>query len=446
MKKQGKSIPGKSPGNILTAIVADSKGRIIELEGFGAIGMAGSTFLPLTVHRTLPMPHGGELMFLPDRVPVLFDLDTGKIQAVTENPYRAGERIFPVAGFNSPGYVHSLSPAYREAPNAAPLPLFAYGAVGWHGGGFRSAVFQIDRERRQDLRLMPLEGVRRGIRLLQKQFPRNRLRKHLEKCALTYGCPAAKNFFLGRCEAPLPTSPQCNARCLGCLSLQSAQNISHCQDRIGFMPTPREIAEIALIHLSKVKNGVVSFGQGCEGDPLLAAEVIEPAIREIRSATPRGTINMNTNGSLPEILERLFDAGLDSIRISLNSFREPCYSAYFRPKGYRFTDVVESIRLGIAKSRHVAVNYLNMAGFTDTPEEKTALMDFLEKFPIDQIQWRNLNYDPLRYLQVMEGTDSQGEPIGMKALVDQVKNAYPRIRHGYFNPMVTSPGSLNREK
>lgn len=435
MKKRAKRPEDPFPEAILTALVADSKGNIIELEGYGAVGMAGAFMAPLTAGQTLPMPHGSELMFLPDRVPILLDLVTGKRGPVPENPYQPGERIFPVAGFNSPGYVHTLIPAFEEVVKAKPLPLFAYGAVGWHRSGFRSAVFQIDPERRQDLRLMPVEAVRRGVRTLQKRLPKNRLRNHLEKCALTYGCPAAKNFFIGRCEAPLPTSPQCNARCLGCLSFQSADTISHCQDRIRFMPSPAEIAEIALTHLANVKNGVVSFGQGCEGDPLLAAAVIEPAIRQIRAETRNGTINMNTNGSLPEVLGMLFDAGLDSIRVSLNSFRESCYAAYFRPKGYTFSDVLQSIRIGLERHRHVAINYLNMAGFTDTPEEKRALMNFLSKYPIHQIQWRNLNYDPLRYWQVMASVEKQGDPIGMKLLVDLVKNQFPRIRHGYFNPL-----------
>lgn len=436
MRKRAQRSKDKFPEGILTALVADSKGSIIELEGYGAVGMAGAGRVPLTAERTLPMPHGSELMFLPDRVPVLIDLDTGKQAAVPENPYQPGERIFPVAGFNSPGYVHTFAPAFEEGANAKPLPLFAYGAVGWHRGGFRSAVFQIDRERRQDLRLMPLEAVRRGVRALQKQLPQNRLRKHLEKCALIYGCPAAKNFFIGRCEAPLPASPQCNARCLGCLSLQKTDTISHCQDRIRFMPSAREIAEIALVHLAKVRNGVVSFGQGCEGDPLLAAEVIEPAIREIRAATKKGTINMNTNGSLPDVMEGLFDAGLDSIRVSLNSVREFCYLAYFRPRGYGFSDVLRSIEMGILRGRHVAVNYLNMPGFTDTPEEREALMTFLQNYPIHQIQWRNLNFDPLRYWQVMAAVENHGAPIGMKMLVDEVKRRFPRIRHGYFNPLL----------
>ena len=73
--------------------------------------------------------------------------------------------------------------------------------------------------------------------------------------------------------------------------------IHHSQDRITFTPSPEEIAEVALAHIQRVENSVVSFGQGCEGDPLLATHVIEPAIRQIRSQTDRGTINMNTNGT-----------------------------------------------------------------------------------------------------------------------------------------------------
>ena len=143
---------------------------------------------------------------------------------------------------------------------------------------------------------------------------------------------------------------------------------------------------------------------------------------------------MNTNGSLPAVLDRLFDAGLDSIRVSMNSVREKCYTAYFRPKGYRFPDVLESIALGIGRGRHVAINYLNMAGITDSPEETAALFSFLEEYPIHQIQWRNMNYDPLRYLKAMTEASPHGTPIGMKNLVKRVNSRFPALRHGYFNP------------
>jgi pyruvate-formate lyase-activating enzyme len=179
---------------------------------------------------------------------------------------------------------------------------------------------------------------------------------------------------------------------------------------------------------------VVSFGQGCEGDPLLAVDVIAPAIRSIRAATDRGTINVNTNGSRPAALTLLMDAGLDSIRISLNSVREKFYNAYFRPGGYRFSDVVVGIDLALRRGVHVALNYLNLPGFTDTPEEVAALTHFLRRHPVQMIQWRNLNFDPLKYWEMMTTILPHGDPLGMKAVFEAVRCGFPRMRHGYFNP------------
>jgi pyruvate-formate lyase-activating enzyme len=120
--------------------------------------------------------------------------------------------------------------------------------------------------------------------------------------------------------------------------------------------------------------------------------------------------------------------------VSMNSVREKCYTAYFRPKGYRFGDVLESIALGIDRGRHVAINYLNMAGVTDSPEETKALFSFLEAYPIHQIQWRNMNYDPLRYMKAMTEASPHTAPIGMRNLVKEVEARFPALRHGYFNP------------
>jgi len=267
---------------MITALVANQNGEIFELEGYAAVGMAGPSIVPLTVKNTVLMPHGGELMFLPDRIPTLYNISRNRFEALDEDPYAPGEPLFPVAVFNSPGYVLSHVSAYREKTGAGYLPLFSYGAVGWHNGKFRSAVIRVDKEPRQDLRLMKREKVLAGVHQIRKKMPSNRLREHLEKCALTYGCPAGKNFFLGRYEAPLPTSRHCNARCMGCISLQKNEAIPNSQNRIAFTPSPEDIAEVALTHIRRVKQSVVSFGQGCEGDPLLAAEVIEPAIRARR--------------------------------------------------------------------------------------------------------------------------------------------------------------------
>ena len=424
----------KKKNKFVTAVVSNKAGEIFDLDGYAAVGMAGSSLVPLTLDDTTNMPFGGELMLMPHRKPLVYDIRCQRIEILKENPFSHGEPIFPVAAFNSPGYVVSFVSAYKENKNAGFLPLFSYGAVGWYKGKFRSAVIRVDRERRQDLRLMKTEDVVSGIRKIQKEMPDNRLAKHLEKCAMEYGCPAAKNFFLGRYEAPLPTSPRCNAHCLGCLSLQKNSKIPHSQDRIDFKPSSKEIAGIALCHIKRVKQSVVSFGQGCEGDPLLAADAIEPAIKEIRSKTRQGTINMNTNGSKPEILKKLIAAGLDSIRISLNSVRKNCYDAYFRPSGYAFVDVIKSIEIALRKKIFVSINYLNCPGFTDTPEEVKALINFMNRYPVNMIQWRNLNFDPLRYWKVMSAVTESGTPVGMHRVVRQVKESFPGVKHGYFNP------------
>jgi pyruvate-formate lyase-activating enzyme len=427
-------MPNRKKDLFITAVVANSNGEIFDLEGYAAVGMSGPCFTPLTMKNTVSMPYGGELMFLPDRQPVLYNMEEQCFETLLENPYSPGEKLFPVAAFNSPGYVNSYACAFKEDNGAGPLPLFSYGAVGWTEDSFRSAVIVVDAERRQDLRLMKYEKIISGVENLRKKMPTNRLREHIEKCALKYGCPAAKNFFLGRYEAPLPTSGHCNARCIGCISLQKNSSITPPQERIRFTPRPEEIAQVALWHITNVGESIVSFGQGCEGDPLMAADIIGPAITKIRSETLQGTINMNTNGSRPEVLDKLFDAGLDSVRISMNSAREESYNKYFKPKGYLFAHVEKSIEIAVKRNKFVSINYLNCPGVADMPREADALNKFLSKHPINMIQWRNLNYDPLKYWNIMCKAVKDQKPMGMKKLLKKTQKAFPDLKYGYFNP------------
>lgn len=441
--RQGRRGPSHHPG-FLAAVAAQADGRIIELDRYVAAGMAGSELVPLTRAITGPLSHGSELMLLPERHPIVFDPAAGQFATLRRNPYAPDEPLFAVAAFNSPGHMLTYASAYEERPGAGFLPLFSYGAVGFKGKGFRAAAVQVDAEPRQDLRHMPIERIKKGIARLQKALPGNRLRRHLETCALVYGCPAGKNFFLSRYEAPLPTSTACNARCLGCISLQTDSGIPCSQNRIAFTPSAEEIAAVALAHINKVKRAVVSFGQGCEGDPLLAADAIEPAIRLIRQQTSAGTINLNTNAGLPKVLKRLLAAGLDSIRVSINSLRPACYRAYFRPR-YRFEDVIEAIDTALGHGAHVAINYLNCPGFTDAAEEVEALMGFLTDHRIHMIQWRNLNFDPLRYHRAMAEAGPSTRPIGMANLLERVQKHFPGLRFGYFNPPKETFGKVEAE-
>ena len=67
-------------------------------------------------------------------------------------------------------------------------------------------------------------------------------------------------------------------------------------------------------------------------------------------------------------------------------------------------------------------------------EEAEAFLAFLKDRPISMIQWRNLNFDPLRYCQIMSQVTKHGTPIGMKSLLDSIHEAFPKLIYGYFNP------------
>ncbi len=414
--------------------MAAENGDIFELEGYGAAGMSAHTPDVLTKEKTIAMPHGSELMMLPQRKPLVYNIAGAKFEVIENNPFVPKEKIFPVAVFNSPGYVNKHSCAYDDNGLKNFLPLFSYGATGFGKNNFRSSAILVDREPRQDLRQMLQKDIIKGINRIQKKYPVNRLMRHLETCALEYGCPAGKNFFLQRYEAPLPTSTICNANCLGCISLQTKDNLCACQDRIAFMPKTQEIAQVCLEHISHVKNCVVSFGQGCEGEPLTAFKVIEPAINYIRQQTDKGTINLNTNAGIPQYVEKLCKTGLDSMRVSLNSVRKNCYNAYFRPRSYHFSDVLKSIETAKFHGKFVAINYLNCPGFTDSKNEFKALRQFIDQYKIDMIQWRNLNFDPKKYCEIMSKVEDSGKPLGMETIIEQLKNLCPELMHGYFNP------------
>ncbi|NQT90476.1 MAG: radical SAM protein [Candidatus Omnitrophica bacterium] len=416
-------------------LIADKNKKIFDVPGLTAVGSKTGTLSPLDDKALIKLPYGSELFTLPDRYPVGYCETARKFITLTQNPCKKKpEACYAVAAFISPGYTACYSTAYIESKGAKLLPLFSYSAVCLYRGEFYVPAVRVDRERRQDLRLMNIQKIQQNVKRFRKLFGKNRLFKHLIRCALTYHCPAGKNFFLQRYECPLPTSTACNSRCIGCISFQSGKECPITQPRISFTPTPREIAEIALFHIRNVRRPVVSFGQGCEGEPLMAGGVLFEAISLIRKETKKGTINLNTNASKPKLVEKLVKSGLDSIRVSVNSLRPRYYNRYYKPIGYGFADVLKSIELTKKAGGFVSINYLTMPGFTDDSGETKALMDFLKRFDIDMIQWRNLNYDPLSYAKQMGIRPAIKDMVGIAELIEMVKKRFPRVMHGYFNP------------
>jgi wyosine [tRNA(Phe)-imidazoG37] synthetase (radical SAM superfamily) len=421
------------PPRIPSLVIADERGNITDFPDLHMAGMSGGQFFQPAREDLIPLPEGSELFALPGRLPVGCDPASAEPILLDKYPFAKGGTVQAVAAFMAPAHTALYTSAFTTVDNAPTLPLFAYTAVGWLDGRFWVCAFRSDTDRRQDRNHYNQATVTRNTKTVLKKQRQNRLIQHLGKCCLTYGCPAARNLFLGRYEAPLPTSPYCNARCVGCISLQESGCCPSTQDRISFVPTPKEIGEIAIPHLQQAERAIVSFGQGCEGEPLLQAEVIEQAISLIRKTTRRGTINLNSNASLPHAVERLAKAGLDSLRVSLNSVQETYYHRYYRPKGYTFADVKASITAMKEQGKFVSLNYFILPGITDSHQEFIELCHFIETFSPDLIQLRNLNMDPEWYLRTIKAPPEL-EKLGIRRWLAQLRNEFPKLHFGYFNP------------
>ena len=417
-------------------LFADERGKVYPFEGLEAAGMKAGRFFKLDPAEFLKLPNFSELFMLPGRVPVGLDPQTGRPTPLLSDPYsKEKKKCFAVAAFIPPGHSITYNSAFEEETGAPMLPLFSYAACVYYKNEFYATAIRVDPDVRHEERFMDAGLIEKNIKSYEALFPKNRLVPHLANCATVNACANAKNFFLGRFEAPVPTSPICNAQCQGCISLQpDGRDFPSNQKRIQFVPTPEEIAQLALFHMEKVEEPIVSFGQGCEGEPTLSGEVIEKAIRLIRQKTSKGSINMNSNASRPLTVGKLFDAGLNSIRVSLNSVREPYYSLYYQPKGYSLKTVIESIHAAKARGGFVSLNYLSMPGFTDTREEFEALKEFIRAHKVDMIQWRNLNYDPLHYFKDLGLLGEDFEFLGMRRVLQELKVEFPGLMMGYFNP------------
>ncbi|MDH3801039.1 MAG: radical SAM protein [Deltaproteobacteria bacterium] len=414
-------------------VYADDSGQIYDHPYLEMAGSSGGSWQRVDDTFLIPLPPGSELFLLPDRVPVGYDRDNQRFAKLGEISLDPGQTVQAVAAFMAPAHTQILTAAYHSEDNAPVLPLFSYTAVGWKEGQFVAAGVRVDPLVRQDIDQFDLEKLERRARRALDRQAHNRLIQHLGICALTYGCPAAKNYFLRRWEAPLPTSPQCNASCLGCISLQEDSQVCASQERITFVPSAEEIAEVAMGHLQKAIEPLVSFGQGCEGEPLLQGKTLAAATNLIRSQTGRGTINLNTNGSLPETIAQLRDSGLDSIRVSLNSAREVYYRNYYKPRGYSFTDVQASLRTMKSRGGFVSINLLTLPGISDEEEEVEAIIRLIDDTGIDLIQMRNLNMDPEWYLREI-GYRATGRRLGILQMMAKIRQAHPQVGFGYFNP------------
>lgn len=413
-------------------LLATPEGLVLEHPFLLAPVRSGDDIL-LAEEDPIPLPECGRLAHLPGHRPLGFNPKTGRLIRLDSFEID-GRRFAPnaVAALLPPGYTRTFLPAAFKAL-AENLPQWAYTAAGWGLAGPVVFAMRTDPRDHWNPRHFSTPELQERVDALRARFPGNGLVRHLAHCALVERCFTAQNIFYGRDEGGLPSSNTCNARCLGCISERRPGGPPSSMSRLDDLPTLEDLAELGAHHLAHATgHAMVSFGQGCEGEPLTRAPILAEAMRRMRAVTDRGSININTNGSLPEGLALLLEQGLDAVRFSLNSADPDLYDAYYAPQGYTFDDVRHAISLAREAGIYIALNLLSMPGVNDRLGEVERLRDLIVEFHVDQVQTRSLCIDPEQYLTLARGRGAGGDPIGVRAMIALLREEAPWLSVGNF--------------
>ena len=418
----------------MRVVAAREDGSLEVVGGVRPAARSGDRLVELVADQVVPLPADATVVHLPGRRALGVDGDRAPVTLPSD--LVAAAAVLPV------GHLRTLLPASEVTDGAPRLPLFGYTALAEHNGRLVAAALATDDFPWWQPGRFTASGLPAAVDAARQALPGNRLVEHLSRCALEYRCYTAQNTFLRRYEGALPASPACNADCLGCISLQSDGAVASPQDRMNFAPTAEELASLAAYHLAGDEAAIVSFGQGCEGEPLTRDSVLAEATATIRERHPKATIHVNTNGSNPRMLRRLVEAGCNSARISAISFTEDVFRAYYRPVGYGLADVLACGRIMSAAGGQVCLNLLTFPGLTDDPQELDRTAAACAAMGVHQVQWRSLNvdHDWLRAVLRRRGVRlDQG--IGLGRALEHLRTALPGVEHGNFTRPAAGPGS-----
>lgn len=411
-------------------LFANQKEEALEHPEILMLGRSGLDWVEAEPAEMIPLPKGASLVSLPGFIPVGMDRQ-GNMQYFTHHPGDSSEPIMAVAALLPQGFTRTLLPAC-VSPAAQSLELLGYAAVGLKDDKMWVAAVQSDEHRKWHPRYYNTAALPARINRLLKKYPENRILRQLARCSLQSSCYTAQNLFYGRWEAGIPSMTACNADCIGCIS-ESHLEVDSPQHRLDFLPTVQEVYELGREHLTHARDAIISFGQGCEGEPSLNADRLSAAIVKIRRETDLGTINMNSNAGYTEGIIKMAEAGLDALRVTLFSCQPQNYNIYHRPKNYQLQDVKNSIKYAHDHGLKVSLNLLTFPGFTDREDEIEALLALLAQGNVDMLQLRNLNIDPQ---SLFSRIDPGGEVMGITNFIGIIQQELPQLQIGsYTHPI-----------
>ncbi|GGO09737.1 radical SAM protein [Saccharibacillus kuerlensis] len=403
-------------------VYADQDGNVYDHPELFALARSADMIIEIMDDELIPLPDGATLVGLPSTKPVALDPESGEMVAL--------DGMQAVGALLPQGFTRLALPGYVKTDKEYKLPLFGYSAVVWKEGRFYVTAEQCDDPEKWNPENCDKKELNTKVHDFIEKYPENRLYQHLSNCALGYECLTSSNTFLGRWEGGVPVSYSCNAGCFGCISEQPDDSgFVAPQTRMNFRPRTDEIVQIMMEHL-KTPESIISFGQGCEGEPSTQAKIIIEAMREVRSRTDMGYININTNAGLTDHIRGIVDAGLDLMRVSTISALDDHYNAYYKPRAYTLANVEKSMIYAAQQGVYTSINYLIFPGVTDREEEIEAMIEFARRTDLKLIQMRNLNIDPESYMELIP--PARGELLGMKQMLQIFREELPNVVIGSY--------------
>ncbi len=402
---------------MFNAVHTDRSGNLFVSADYGAAGFNGAVVAALV--EAVPLPRSSALLPLAD-APALGIDHAGRAR-------RLGAGRWALSAVVPPGHLRTALPAHDDG--SAPLEPRGYAAIGAdEQGELVVAAVRIDEDTTHDASAYGASDLAARVSAALRERPSNRLLRQLARCAREYGCHAATNAFYGRWEYALPVAAAANEHPPAVVAPRRDEESAPTEPAT-FHADATEIAECALAHLA-AGGTLLSFGRACEGEPLLAARLVEEAIRRIRAASDRGTIHLETNGSQPVALRRVLDAGLESVSIRLMSARPETYEALHGPSGYRFSDVRASLDLAGKHRFAMSLSLRVLPGLSDRPAELDALLALLAELPEGSaLLLRDLAADPRPALALVPSNEA---PLGMVAALERLRAEAPHVRLATF--------------
>lgn len=183
---------------------------------------------------------------------------------------------------------------------------------------------------------------------------------------------------------------RCNFRCVYCMPPEGVTLISH-KDVIRYEELMRLLTIFSELGVKHIRL--------TGGEPTVRLGIVD-FVREVKALPDIESIAMTTNGLLlPELLDDLVDAGLDSVNISLDTLKPERFDEITRTSG-NLPKVLEAIQRSTEAGLNTKVNCVAMRGINDDEladltrlaQDRPVSVRFIEYMPIGQHDYETAIY------------------------------------------------------